>query len=421
MMTGRYLSEINCFDNASEFSTEWPTIGHLLGAAGYESNIIGKMHFVGHDQWHGFGHRLALEADYTQGHDPDYYKLAYDWELPSGGNPIGKEWMGSSYVHKEVWDNYPRHFEMDEKIHHAALDYFARQPATAPPFFCCVSYHAPHNPFWIPDKYRERFRDQKLPLPFIPEGIATCHGPMDSWLNDFHYLPEIIVELMQEENLRWLYETFYGMIFDLDRRVGELLAQLERQGLVENTAVIFASDHGDMMAHRRMVQKRYFYERCTRVPLLFAFPGRWQQGIRVATPVSLIDLLPTFAELTHAPTPADLPGISLVPSLEHGIEPPERIVFSEYHGEGVHAPCFMAVDKALKYIYVPEYEERLYNREDDPDEFHNLIGRPGYASAAARLQNAILSQFDPAQIDRAARQSQRNRKLIYDCVSSPKK
>jgi arylsulfatase A-like enzyme len=85
--------------------------------------------------------------------------------------------------------------------------------------------------------------------------------------------------------------------------------------LIENMVIVFTSDHGDMIAHRGMVQKRYFYERCTRVPPLFSLIGRWQRGKKIATPISLIDLLPAFAELIHAPTPDGLPGISLLPSI----------------------------------------------------------------------------------------------------------
>jgi choline-sulfatase len=232
MVTGRFASELRCFDNGSPFPSEWPTLGHALGAVGYETAIIGKMHFVGHDQWHGFDHRLALETDYSKGYNPRLYKLAYDWTQPSGGNPDGPHMMGASYVASEGWEDYRLHYDRDEVIHAAALDYLS-QPRSAP-FFACVSFHAPHNPFWIPAAERERFRDKDLPLPTMPNGPMTVHGPMDIWLNDFHYVPDVQAQMMTQENLRWLYETFYGMIYDLDRRVGELLGALELTELLRS-------------------------------------------------------------------------------------------------------------------------------------------------------------------------------------------
>ena len=272
LVTGRYVSQLGCFDNASEFSSEIPTIAHALGAASYETVIIGKMHFVGHDQWHGFDRRIAHETDYTRGYDPDYYKLAYDWKQPSSGNPVGRDWMSPSYVRSAKWENYRHHYDRDEQIHHAALDYLAQKNSASSPFFCCVSYHAPHNPFWIPERFRAPFTHLQLSFLNMPENIETCHGIMDKWLNDFHYLDEMRDRLLAPANLNWLYQTFYGMIYNLDQRVGGLVSLLEKQGLRETTAVVFASDHGDMMGHRGMIQKRYFYERSARVPLIFSFP-----------------------------------------------------------------------------------------------------------------------------------------------------
>jgi len=415
MVTGRYASDLGCFDNASEFSSEWPTMGHCLGAADYETVIIGKMHFVGYDQHHGFDQRISLETDYTKGYDPITYKLAYDWNQPSGGNPAGPDWMGPSFVKSKRWEHYPKHFDADGAIHRDALEYLSKKEPGSRPFFCCVSYHQPHNPFWIPDDIRKLFEDRDLSLPKVPPEVETCHGPMDEWLNDFHYLPRVAEEMMKEENLRWLYETCYGMIYDVDRKIGELLDVLKRRGLDKDTAVVFASDHGDMLGHRGMLQKRYFYERSVRVALIFSYPTHWKEDVRIRTPVSLIDLLPTFADMTDAPLPEGLPGESLMPCVEGGREPESRVVFSEYHGEGVHAPCFMAVRDRFKYIYVPGYEERLYDVEEDPDEYENLIGEERYSRIVSDLKASVLEEFDPDRVAEKALLSQRNRGFIYRC------
>jgi choline-sulfatase len=413
LVTGRYVSDIGCLDNANEFLSEWPTIGHALGAAGYETAIVGKMHFIGCDQHHGFDHRIALEADYSLGHDPGAYRMAADWDGPLGGNPEGNEWMGPSYVASDKWDRYLFHYERDETIHREALAHLGGKTADSAPFFCCASYHAPHNPFWIPEEFRARFRNQPLPLPSVPEGMNTCHGPMDEWLNAFHFIPEIEDRLLEPDNLRWLYETYFGVVADFDRRVGELLETLEKQGLRESTAVVLTSDHGDMLGERGMIQKRYLYEASVRVPLVFSWPGHWPAGARLRHAVSLVDLLPTFAAMAGTAGPEDAPGLDLLPSVRHGSEPDPRIVFSEYHGEGVRAPCFMAVEGPFKYLYVHGYEERLYHLEDDPGEFHNLIDRPEHRPRIARLKEALLGQFDVERIAAEARRSQRNRRFVY--------
>jgi choline-sulfatase len=239
---------------------------------------------------------------------------------------------------------------------------------------------------------------------------------MDRWLNDFHYEPEIRERLMDPNNLRWLYETYYGIVYELDRRIGQLLELLRKKGLDEETAILFLSDHGDMLAHRGMVQKRCFYERSARAALIAAFPGRWQQGRRRQTPVSLIDLFPTVAECVGAPMPEDLPGKSLLTSLTDGREPEDRPVFCEYHGEGVHAPCFMVRYKQFKYVYVHGYEERLYDVVQDPDEYVNLLADGKHEDAACRLRKTLLEHFDPEEVSRKAVISQQNRGFVYDCA-----
>jgi choline-sulfatase len=410
LVTGRYVSSLAAYDNANEFSSEWPTIGHVLGGLGYDATIIGKMHFIGHDQSHGF-QRLAIETDYTSKYSADNLRLAYDWDQPSAGNPAGSDWMGPSYVRSERWNDYRHHYDRDETIHREAVRYLSASGTN--PFFACVSYHAPHNPFWIPAEYRDRFLGRALPTSGMLSDLETCHGPMDRWLNDFHYVPEIRDRLLTRENLDWLYATFYGMILDWDRRLGELLDLIERQGVAERTAVMVIADHGDMMAHRGMVQKRCFYERSLRIPWLCRLPGRWRCGARLATPVSLVDLLPTLAEVAGAPVPEGLPGRSLRLSLEEGVEPSDRPVFAEYHGEGVHAPCFAMVRGTRKFVYVHGHERRLYDVGSDPDELRNLAADPGHAGDLERMQGELLKAFDPEVIARDARARQRGRQLIH--------
>ena len=102
----------------------------------------------------------------------------------------------------------------------------------------------------------------------------------------------------------------------MDRKVGDLLDTLEQTGLADNTLVVFASDHGDMLCEKEMVQKRCFYEWSCRVPLVARFPAGWQAGTVCDTPVSFIDLLPTFCEIaaTEAALPHD--GESLIGILD---------------------------------------------------------------------------------------------------------
>ncbi len=421
MMTGRYGSDIGAFDNGTEFSAEWPTIPYALRAAGYDTTLIGKMHYVGHDQLHGFNRRIAWEGDYTTEFNiKDVYQLAWSWEQPPRGNPVGYDWMGPSYVYAPQWDHYPRHYDDDEYIHREALRFLGEKDPGDDPFFCCVSYHAPHNPFWIPEEFKAPFRDKALPLPEIPDGVETCHGPMDEWLRVFHYADEVGEAMMQPENLRWLYETYYGMVYDLDRRIGALLDTLRARGLDENTAVVFASDHGDMLAQRGMLQKRCFYEWSARVALIVCLPQAQGEEQRAPQLVSLLDLFPTFAEMAGADMPDSLPGRSLLPAVTGAAQLEEQPVYCEYHGEGVLAPCFAVRSGDFKYVYVHGHEERLYNVVSDPNEFTNLIKDTAHAAIAQELKQHLLATFNPDKVAEKALTSQRNRAFLLNCIQRSK-
>jgi len=421
MMTGRFVSDIGALDNANMFSSEIPTIPHVFKARGYRATLVGKMHFIGHDQTHGFDHHLANHEDYSRGYNPNDFSLAYEWDQPSGKNPTGSDWMGPSYVKQPKWDHYTHHYDADNAIHAAALEHLADLD-TGTPFFTCVSYHHPHNPFWISEPDKARFKHARLPIPDIPADMPHRYGVMERWLNDFHFQTELFDQIRDPANLRWLYETYYGMVYDLDRHVGELLSRLRSRGLDENTIIIFSADHGEMLAHRGMIQKRCFYERSTRVPLIFHAPDRFASGLMLDDDASLVDLLPTLADLMDVAPPEGLPGQSLLPTLENrtgsenGTEKPGRVIFAEYHGEGVHAPCFMAVRGPHKFIYVHGHEEKLYDLQTDPDELNDLTtsDNPAHRAIAADLKTAILTQFDPDQIATEALASQKNRRYIYN-------
>ncbi|QBR87454.1 hypothetical protein E4K62_01315 [Microbacterium wangchenii] len=412
MVTGRLASRLDCYDNAGEFSAEHPTMAHAFGALGYRTAIIGKMHFLGHDQHHGFDERLALDTDYSTGYDPRLYALAYDWDRPSGGNPNSPDMMGESYLAAESSSAYRERFrpglhdERDARIHAQALAYLGRDRTE--PFLAIASYHAPHNPFWAPDDDVARFDGA---FPCLRAEVVAEAGIMDRWLNDFHYVPQVQERLMDAANLRWMYATVYAMLHELDRRVGELLEALPHP---ERTVVVFVSDHGDMLGDRGMLQKRTFYERSVRVPLIVSGPGI-AEGVRCATPVSLVDLFPTLAGLVGAPLPADLDGVDVGAALAGG-DASQHPVVSEYHGEGVHAPCFLLREGDVKYVLVHGFEERLYDLAADPGERADLAGSPEHAALLTRMRADLRRLVDPDDVARRARASQRRRGYIHRAV-----
>ena len=162
-----------------------------------------------------------------------------------------------------------------------------------------------------------------------------------------------------------------------------------------------------------MVQKRCFYEWSCRVPLILRFPDGWRAGSAVQTPVSLLDLLPTFAEIAGNGDLLPHDGDSLLPVIEG--EGGGRCVFAQAH-EAVGMPCIMMREGRYKYNYIHGYDPQLFDLQADPGEWNNLAADPGHAGVARRMEGAILGRFDPAAMEQENLESLYRRRLIRDVM-----
>lgn len=421
MLTGKFVSKIGAYDNAASFSAEEPTVAHYLTLAGYDTVLSGKMHFIGPDQLHGFRARLTTNlyaADFAwvprRGLNPeDRAQVAYTGPTGHAFNYLGEA------VKVGKWNQY---LSFDEETHFRALEYLhaqgiERERAVAEgrdpkPFFLCVSYTHPHEPFWPPQAYWDLYEDSEIKIPEFPKTLESTYSTLDRWLNEYHGINKPKT-LLDPDSIRRVRRAYYALVSYVDHKVGELLDSIVENGFQENTVVIFASDHGDMLLEKGMVQKRTFYEMSSRIPLILSYPGLNSAGGTIKEPVSLIDILPTLLDFAGLPLWQRLPmdGLSLMP-LMLGREESERLVFSEYHSQGSHAPCFMVRAGQFKYVYIHGFDAQLFDLEADPGEWHNLSGDPAYSETVNSLEGSILGQFDPDWIERDVKESIRKRELI---------
>jgi choline-sulfatase len=413
MMTGRFVSNIGAYDNAATFSSEEPTIAHYLTLAGYDTVLSGKMHFVGPDQLHGFRRRLTTNV----------YPADFSWVPVRGAEHASERSHALQYVGEAVhigrWSQF---LSGDEETQFRALEYLhakgierqksAESGEAIKPFFLCVSYHHPHEPFWPLQELWNLYEGAQIDIPTFPENLEETYSTLDRWLNVYHGVSNA-QNLRHPESLRRLRRAYYALVTYVDIKVGQLLAALEENGFAEDTVVIFTSDHGDMLCEKGMVQKRTFYEWSSRVPLIVRLPDGRGAGARRDEPVNLVDLLPTLLDLAGYPEKArlEMNGSSLL-GLIDGDEESDRVTFSEYHSQGSHAPCFMVREGKYKFITIHGHDRQLFNLESDPGEWCNLAGRHEYADLERRLEGLILSQFDPEAIKEGVSVSMRRRWLV---------
>jgi choline-sulfatase len=210
--------------------------------------------------------------------------------------------------------------------------------------------------------------------------------------------------------------AYYGMISDIDDRIGRLLAALDRAGLTDDTLIVLTSDHGEMLGERGMWFKMTMYEWSVRVPLIVSLPNRFQPK-RVRGIVSLVDLLPTFAEVGsdgNPPEPADpLDGLSLVGLLENGTD--ERrpdVAIADFNAGGVPGPIRMVRSGRFKYVHTHGHPSLLFDLDADPDERENLAGRTQASDTEQALRSIATNGYDPESIRAEVIASQRRRLFI---------
>jgi arylsulfatase len=198
---------------------------------------------------------------------------------------------------------------------------------------------------------------------------------------------------------------YYALTSEVDHCCGLVLKELENLGLAEDTLVIYASDHGDFVAHHGMVEKcalgHNVYEDTLRIPMIWSWPGRLAQGQVRDDLVELLDLFPTVLELTGVDRPlgANVPplaGRSLVPTLTRGDAVGRRYAFSENWSQtsviGERHKLGVWTDPSpthTKFDVRGKFPDMLFDRETDPMEVRNLSGQKEAAAVERELREAL--------------------------------
>ncbi len=406
LMTGRLPSRTTTYDNAAPFSSDLPTFAHYLRTAGYRTALVGKMHFCGPDQLHGFEERLTT----------DIYPADFGW-TPDWGDPDHRpHWYHdmSSVVDAGTCVR-SNQLDFDDEVAFAAkrLLYDHARSADDRPFCFVVSFTHPHDPYAIPQEWWDRYADADIPMP-VHGYDASSATPHEQRLRQVCALDQVEPD---DEQVRAALRAYRGAISYVDDLIQHLLDALQETGQDDDTVVVLTSDHGDMLGERGLWYKMAFFEGSARVPLVVRAPGRFAPR-RVAVPVSTIDLLPTLVGLANGGDLSgvvdDLDGSSLLPLLagDAGADDARGPVLCEYLAEGAIAPIVMVRQGDLKLVRSPSDPDQLYDVSVDPLERMNLVGADRYADAYLDLVAVAEQRWDLDELDAQVRLSQRRRLAV---------
>lgn len=199
-------------------------------------------------------------------------------------------------------------------------------------------------------------------------------------------------------------EAYAGETEFVDLQVGRLLDGLEERGLMENTLVIFASDHGEGLGnHNHVGHISQLYDSLLRVPLIFVWRGNLPEGLVVDEAVSLVDIFPTLADLLELDSPTISSGASLVPLLREGAMPSRPVIAATYRPESFSDKRAIVLD-GYKYIHSwkdEQEKEELYDVVNDPGELDDLANaRPEVLEKLrAELGRRLAAMNENAPVD----------------------
>jgi choline-sulfatase len=386
LLTGLLPSRTGAIDNAGELPASVPTFAHVLRRLGYRTVLIGKMHFIGPDQLHGFEERPMTDI-YPAGLDwiPDW-NLGDDGRLPwyhdlrsvLGAGPVGSTLQ----------------LEYDAEVVERACAVLA-DPGPRP-LLLVASFTHPHDPYEVPHEHWDRYADVEIDPPARPDPAGD---PPTRRLRAMIGEGEVT-----EEQVLRARRGYYGAVSLVDDHLGRLLEHSSG-----DTIVIVTSDHGDMLGERGLWYKMAPFEDSIRVPLIVHAPKRLPAR-RVDEAVSLLDLAPTIAALAGG-TLEDVDGIALLNG-----DPPTRDLPIEYLAEGVRAAQVTIVRGRRKLIRSHGEPDLVYDIADDPAERIDLAGEPDREP----LRHASESRWDLAALDAATRLSQRRRRLVAAALAEGK-
>jgi arylsulfatase len=407
-LTGCYASSLHVNRNGNGFFPEHfqnRLVSRILKDAGYDGGMVGKFHLSSsyrrveprlNDGYRHFEWSHAPRADWP------VEQHSYIRWLRDKGVDFKKEYG------KQQLGGRPREFDAGIAADYHEVtwcaDYAARwiRGGLNKPWFITVNTYAPHPPFQPPPESLERMKPEEIPLPLWRASDAANQAALSAI--DFQSKPRDPATYAS----RMMKAAYYAQVEFVDEAFGKVVKALEDTGQLDNTLLIFTSDHGETMGDHGLVHKGCrFSEGLAHVPLIFSWPARIRGGMRRKALVELTDIVPTILDALALPLPGYLHGRSLYPLMTDSARPDRHREFarSEYHDAldlPSHSHANMLRNERYKLVhYHGNPAGELYDLQRDPDEFTNLWDDDRHSALRAQLTrqlfDAIMLATDPGQ------------------------
>lgn len=415
-LTGRYPRTTRLNHNGQMIPADEKVISRFLADAGYMCGHAGKYHLAPGSpevtQWCEKRRDDGYSVFDWSLHPPDIPVSAYTAWLSEHGIEFKRTPVnGSPYVTFGM----PSETSNTGWIAQRAINFIRCNAKLKRPWFFTCNIEDPHDPFDPPREYLEPYlkRLDEIPLPQYTPGeldnkpAFQTTDRMGVWGGGSG---NFAAEKMTDNDHRLIRATYWAMIDHIDFQVGRMVQALRETGQLENTLIMFMSDHGEMLGdHGFYFQGPYFYDPMIRVPLVMNWAGGIQSGIQSRALVELVDLAPTLLDAAGLERYAGMQGRSLWPLLTGKTDPHQHRddVYSEYYQaifrqhkrtNGAYTTGLRSRDFLFTVVHNGNGGE-LYDLKKDPTQTVNRWDDPQYLTVKAdlfkRLCDRMVETIDP--------------------------
>lgn len=393
-MTGLYPQQTGVTQNGQALAADFsPTVAHAFSAAGYRTAQIGKLHFQPHEDMdfdvtarHTYGFDVFWPSEERGNYSDAYYhwlegrypEYAAAFRVPRSSDPRRHDAEKAPRAVDAPWQASHAGWVVDTACRYLSTRRGNRE-------FLHLGFYNPHPPLTPVREALDAYNGRTVPAPSRresewddkPEPLASMLRQRTDWsADDFH-----------------AYRTgLAAMVTEMDFAIGALIEWLRTEGLLDDTLIVFSSDHGDFAGDHGITHKGpAFYDEVMRVPLVLRWPagfGRTRRDCRGL--FEMVDLLPTLLGLCGAPPDERMVGRNIADDLVSGRDPVGRDDVFAYHDQGMA----MLRTAGFKYLrYEPHGTEVLYDLNEEPGgESINRAGHDRYVPVLAEMRERLLSR-----------------------------
>ncbi len=412
LMTGLYPRRLGVLHNPDRSSVidEVVSLPSVLKDNGYYTAAFGKRHLAGAadfgwDYHRGHSKNESPGNSYWEWIEEQGYldEFQHDWSAEFNGKYPTAD-LGTRI------SKLPEGMTMEAFTAQETAKFIREQKNRDKPFFCWASFYRPHQPYNAQKRFLDMYDytrwGQGTAKGDAIKKPATLNQSPDSLppgLKDWHEGKNKVWRLdkaaKDEQLFRFYIASYYALVTEIDHHIGTIMKALEEENLLENTIVVYTSDHGDFVGRHGMVEKcatgHNVYEETLRVPMIVSRPGVVKEGQSVDDLVEMFDLYPTFLDLVGI-TPVKgkhgMDAVSLAPTLIAGKSAKRKYIVSENWSQAAVItenyklgiwldPTGYAADRDFR-----SFGDMLFDRKEDPGEVQNRIGNSEYARVEKKLR-----------------------------------